>query len=297
MDRSEISDLTVFLAIAEHLSFRGAAERMGVTASALSHTLRQMEERLGVRLFNRTTRKVALTDAGLQLLQRLRPAFDEIGEALKDLDEHRGRPLGLLRLHVSQFAAMTLGPVWKRFMATYPDVRVELATDPRMSDIVAEGLDAGIAPRMWVAADMVATRVVGPFRVAVAGAPSYLAVAGRPERPEDLARHDCIRLRSTHDRKPFPWRFVDPVGEVGVTGRLITDDPEIGVRTAVDGLGLVYTAEERIRPFLETGQLVRLVEDWCPDFDGLYLYYPGHRHVPTVLRALIDTIRMPERDA
>lgn len=297
MDRGEISDLTVFLAIAESLSFRLAAERMGVTASALSHTLRQMEERLGVRLFNRTTRKVALTDAGLGLLQRLRPAFNEIGEALKDLDEHRGRPLGLLRLHVSPFAAMTLGPVWKRFMASYPEVRIELATDPRMSDIVAEGLDAGIAPRIWVAADMVATRVVGPFKVVVAAAPSYLAAAGTPERPEELSHHDCIRLRSTHDRRPFPWRFVDPVGEVAVSGRLTTDDPEIAVRTAVDGLGMIYTAEERVRPFLETGKLVRLVETWCPDFDGLYLYYPGHRHVPSVLRALIDTIRTPEREA
>lgn len=297
MERSDISDLTVFLAIADSLSFRVAADRMGVTASALSHTVRQLEARLGVRLFNRTTRNVALTEAGARLRERLLPAFDAISGALQDLDERRERPVGLLRLFVPQFAAMVaLAPVWVRFMASYPDVQLELAVDPRMSDIVAESFDAGIAPRARVAADMVAIRVVGPLKLLVVGAPSYLATHGTPEHPDDLLHHECVRQRLAHDRKIFPWAFAKDgfAKEMPVTGRLISDDADISIRAALDGLGLAYVSEARVLPLLQSGQLVPVLADWCPDFDGLYIYYPGHRHVPSALRALIDMIRAPE---
>src|SRR5258706_8623230 len=196
MDRGDLADLTAFVAVADHLSFRRAASRLGVTPSALSHSMRQLEERLGMRLLNRTTRSVSVTDAGLRLLERLRPAMSQIADALEGVNQERQRPMGRLRIyavHVAAWAVIT--PIWGRFLSTYPEVHLELALGEAPIDIVAKGFDAGIGPRDRVPADMIAVRVMGPMKIAVVGAPTYFARQRPPRTPDDLARHSCVQYR------------------------------------------------------------------------------------------------------
>jgi DNA-binding transcriptional LysR family regulator len=196
MDRGKLADLTAFIAVADRLSFRGAASQLGVTPSALSHSMRQLEERLDVRLLHRTTRSVSVTDAGQRLLDRLRPAIDQIAGALEDLNEERERPMGRLRIYaVHLAAAAVVAPIWGRFLSTYPDVHLELAAGEATIDIVAKGFDAGIGPRDRVPTDMIAVRVTGPMKIAVVGAPTYFAKRRPPRTPDDLARHSCIQYR------------------------------------------------------------------------------------------------------
>ena len=305
MRRADLADLTAFVAVADNLSFRAAASHIGVTPSALSHTMRQLEERLGVRLLNRTTRSVALTDAGLRLLGRARPAVEQISLALDDLKSEQGHPFGRLRLHVSHFAGMAvIAPVWARFLSTFPDVQLEVHAGEALVDIVAKGFDAGISSKDLAAADMIAVRVMGPMRVTVVGAPAYFARRRPPRTPDDLARHSCVQYRLAADGAVFEWAFErdgKPSGgpfrsreqsrRIAVDGRVIVNDPDLAMRAAVDGLGIVYTVEALADPFLRSGQLVRVLEDWSPSFEGLFLYYPGHRQVPLALRALIDMLR------
>src|ERR1700720_3443013 len=196
MRRGDLADLTAFVAIADNLNFRAAAARLGVTPSALSHTMRQLEERLGVRLLHRTTRSVSLTDAGLRLIEQLRPAISRIVGALEDLKEERHHPFGHLRIHATPMAAVAvIAPIWERFLSTYPEVQLEVEVDEDPVDIVAKGLDAGIAPRSWAAADMIAIGVAGPMKVAIVGAPGYFARRRPPRTPKDLARHSCVQYR------------------------------------------------------------------------------------------------------
>jgi DNA-binding transcriptional LysR family regulator len=294
MQRGNLSDLTAFVAVADHLSFRAAASRLGVTPSALSHSMRQLEERLGIRLLHRTTRSVSLTDAGVRLLERLRPAIDQIAEALEDLNHERERPFGRLRIYaIHMAAAAVIAPVWARFLATYPDVHLELQVSEELIDIVAKGFDAGIGPRDRAAADMIAVRVMGPVKIAVVGAPSYFAKRSRPRVPDDLARHSCVQYRRGSDGVVFDWPFEQNgmSRKIPVVGRVMVNDPDLAVRAAIDGLGIAYMLEATSEPFLRSGQLVRVLEDWSPSFEGLFLYYPGHRQVPAALRALIDMIR------
>jgi len=294
MRRADLADLTAFVAVADNLSFRAAASRLGVTPSALSHTMRHFEERLGFRLLNRTTRSVSLTDAGLRLLDRLRPAVEQISRGLEDLKGEQGHPFGCLRLYVSHLAgAAVIAPVWARFLSTFPDVQLEVHTAEAPIDIVAKGFDAGIGPRDWAAADMIAVRVTGPMRVAVVGAPTYFAKRRPPRAPDDLAGHSCVHYRRAAGTV-YEWPFerdgksrqISPLD-----GRVMVNDMDLAVRAAVDGLGVAYTIEALAEPFLRSGQLVRVLEDWSPFSDGLFLYYPGHRQVPVVLRALMDTLR------
>jgi DNA-binding transcriptional LysR family regulator len=295
MRRGDLADLTSFVAIADKLSFRAAAALLGVTPSALSHTMRQLEERVGVRLLNRTTRSVSLTDAGLRLLERLRPAIDQVAGALEDLNAERQRPFGRLRIHANQFgAALVIAPVWRRFLATYPDVHLEVRVDETTADLVAMGFDAGIGPRDRAAADMTAVRVMGPMKVALVGAPTYFARRRPPRGPDDLASHTCIEYRRRANETMFEWpleRNGKP-RQISVNGRLMVDSPELAVRAAVDGLGIAYTLEALAEPFLRSGQLVRVLEDWSPSFEGFFLFYPGRRQVPAALRAFIDMIRV-----
>jgi DNA-binding transcriptional LysR family regulator len=294
MRRADLADLTAFVAVADKLSFRAAASRIGVTPSALSHTMRHFEERLGFRLLNRTTRSVSLTDAGLRLLDRARPAVEQISRALDDLKGEQGHPFGRLRLYVTQLAgAAVIAPVWARFLSTFPDVQLEVHADVTPVDIVAKGFDAGIGPKDWAAADMIAVRVMGPMRVAVVGAPAYFARRRPPRTPDDLARHSCVQYRRAADGAMFEWPFErgDKSERISVEGRVIVNDTDLAVRAAVDGLGIAYTIESLADPFLRSGQLVRVLEDWSPSFNGLFLYYPGHRQVPVALRALIDMLR------
>ena len=294
MRRADLADLTAFVAFADNLSFRAAASRIGVTPSALSHTMRQLEERLGVRLLNRTTRSVALTDAGLRLLGRARPAVEQISLALDDLKSEQGHPFGRLRLHVSHFAGVAvIAPIWARFLSTFPDVQLEVHAGEALVDIVAQGFDAGISSKDLAAADMIAVRVMGPMRVTVVGAPAYFARRRPPRTPDDLARHSCVQYRLAADGAVFEWAFErdGKSRRVSVDGRIIVNDPDLAMRAAVDGLGIVYTVEALADPFLRSGQLVRVLEDWSPSFEGLFLYYSGHRQVPLALRALIDMLR------
>jgi DNA-binding transcriptional LysR family regulator len=295
MDRNHLADLTAFAAVAERLSFRAAASQLGVTPSALSHSMRQLEERLSVRLLHRTTRSVSLTDAGRRLLDRLRPAIEQIAGALEDLNQERQRPMGRLRIYaVHLAAAAVIAPIWKRFLSTYPEVQLELAADEATIDIVSKGFDAGIGSRERIPADMIAVRVSGPMKIAVVGAPTYFSRRPPPRTPDDLARHSCVQYRQAFDGDVFMWRF-ERNGKsrrrVSVDGRVMVNDIDLAVRAAVDGLGIAYTVEAVAEPFLRSGQLVRVLQDWSPSFEGLYLYYPGHRQVPAALRALIDLIR------
>jgi DNA-binding transcriptional LysR family regulator len=296
MRRSDLADLTAFVSIADHLNFRAAASRLGVTPSALSHSMRQLEERLGVRLLHRTTRSVSLTDAGLRLLERLRPAMDQIVSALDELSRQRNRPSGRLRIYATHMAALAVvAPVWSDFLSAYPEVDIELRVDQGSVDIVAKGFDAGIGGRDRAAADMIVVRVMGPTKLAVVGAPGYFAERAAPRVPDDLAVHSCVQFRRA-DGELFQWSFErnGKSRRVVVGGRVVVNSADLAVRAAVDGLGLAYVIEPVAEPFLRSGELVRVLEDWAPSFQGLYLYYPGRRQVPVALRAFIDMIRSSE---
>jgi DNA-binding transcriptional LysR family regulator len=294
MDRGDLGNLSAFVAVADQRSFRAAASQLGVTPSALSHSMRQLEERLGVRLLHRTTRSVSATDAGLRLLDRLRPAMSQISDALENLNQERQRPLGRLRIYAVHLAgAAVFAPIWGRFLSTYPEVQLEIALAEAPIDIVARGFDAGIVPRDRVPTDMIAVRVTGPMKIAVVGSPAYFARRRRPRTSADLSRHCCVQYRRQADGNVFIWPFERnrKTHKISVDGPVMVDDPELAVRAAVDGLGVAYTIEALAEPFLRSGQLVRILEDWSPSIEGLFLYYPGHRQVPATLRALIDMIR------
>ena len=294
MNRADLADLSAFVAVADHLSFRAAASQLGVTPSALSHSMRQLEDRLGVRLLNRTTRSVSVTDAGLRLLERLRPAVSQIAGALEDLNQARQRPLGRLRIYAIHLAAAgVIAPIWGRFLSTYPEVHLELALGEAPIDIVAKGFDAGIGPRDRVPADMIAVRVMGLMKIAVVGAPAYFARQRPPRTPDDLARHSCVQYRREADGDVLMWLFERnrKSRRISVEGRVMVNDTDLALRAAIDGLGIAYTLESLAQPFLRSGQLVRVLEDWSPSFEGLFLYYSGHRQVPAALRVLIDMMR------
>ena len=243
MQRGSLADLTTFIAVADSLSFRVAASQLGVTASALSHSMRQLEERIGTRLLNRTTRSVSLTDAGVRLLERLRPAVDQITDALEDLNQERGRPVGRLRIYVTNMAAMAvIAPIWKRYLSTYREVNLEVEVGEPTIDIVAKGFDAGIGPQNRTAIDMIAVRVTGPIKIAMVGAPSYFAQRKPPRAPDDLSRHSCVQYRRGPDGLIFDWIF-ERNGKskaISVNGRVIVNTPELALRAALDGLGIAY---------------------------------------------------------
>ena len=291
MQRGSLADLTTFIAVADSLSFRVAASHLGVTASALSHSMRQLEERIGTRLLNRTTRSVSLTDAGVRLLERLRPAVDQITDALEDLNQERGHPVGRLRIYVTNMAAMAvIAPIWKRYLSTYREVNLEVEVGEPTIDIVAKGFDAGIGPQTRTAIDMIAVRVTGPIKIAVVGAPSYFAQRKPPRTPDDLSRHSCVQYRRGPDGHIFDWMF-ERNGKskaISVNGRVIVNTPELALRAALDGLGIAYAVEAQADAFVRSGQLVRVLEEWSPTIQGLFLYHSSHRRVPAALRALID---------
>jgi DNA-binding transcriptional LysR family regulator len=297
MQRGALPDLDTFLLVAEHLSFRAAAERLELSAPAVSHAIRQLETRLGVRLLNRTTRSVSLTHAGVRLVDRLRPAFDQISGALEELNEERSRPVGRLRIWASPAAAMVVVlPIWQRYLSTYPDVQLEIWADLGRVDIVASGFDAAIGSKDWVSSDMIGVRVTGPIKVALVGTPTYFAGRRPPRTPDDLASHDCIQYRVGEKGPLAKWHFQrnGKSRAVATPGRLTVNNTELALRAALDGLGIAYLPEELAAPFLRTGQLMRVLESWPAAVEGLYLFYHGHRQVPTALRAFIDMVRAPK---
>jgi DNA-binding transcriptional LysR family regulator len=240
---------------------------------------------------------VSLTHAGLRLVDRLRPAFAQISGALEELNEERTRPAGRLRIWASPVAAtIVVMPIWQRYLSTYPDVQLEMWTDFDPMDIVASGFDAGIGPKRWVASDMIGVRITEPIKIAVVGAPAYLAGRRPPHTPDDLASHSCIQYRLGSRGPLFKWHFErdGKPCQISVAGQLTVNHPELAIRAALDGLGLAYLPEELVAPFLRTGQLMRVLEGCSAAVESHFLFYHGHRQVPTALRAFIDMIRAPK---
>ena len=293
MRTPDLADMNAFIAVAERRSFAKAAAQLGVSRSRLSETIRGLEERLGVRLLNRTTRSVAPTEAGARLLARLRPLLDDFGAALDSINAFRDRPAGLLRLTVPPpVATLMLAPLVARFLAQYPEISLEISADAALTDIVASRFDAGIRPGERVERDMIAVRIGGEVRSIVVAAPDYLARHPRPTTPRDLEVHDCIMFRLPSGAV-FSWPF-EKKGqrlEAAVSGRLTVNDQDVAVRAALDGVGVLYTALAYVAPLIEAGRLVPLLEDWQTRSPALYLYYPSRRQVPAPLQAFIQFLR------
>ncbi len=294
MPRANVNDLLAFLAIARERSFTRAAAKLGVSQSALSHTVRGLEERLGVRLLNRTTRSVAPTEAGERLLRTVGPRFDEIENELAALGEWRDKPAGILRITAADHAVNTiLLPKLAKFLPRYPDVKIEISIDDRLVDIVAERFDAGVRDAELVAKDMIAVRIGPDLRMAVVGAPAYFAKHPLPKKPQELTAHDCINLRLPTRGGLYAWEFEKGRRKlnVRVEGQLVFNRPAQMLNAALGGLGLAYLLEDAVRTHLATGRLKRVPEDWCPPFPGYHLYYPSRRQPSPAFALLVDALR------
>ena len=295
--RPSITELSAFLAIVRHASFRAAADELGLSASSLSHMMRSLEERLGVRLFNRTTRSVAPTEAGARFFRSLGPILGELDVALADVATLSGTPSGRLRINASEVAGRILmEEIIPRFVAKHPEVDLDLVTEGRLVDIVAEGFDAGARLGETLPQDMIAVPFGGEGRFIVVGAPDYLTRHGTPETPDDLTQHRCIRFRMPSG-KMYRWEF-ERHGQslkVDVAGPVTLDHLGLMVDAATKGLGLAYVAAETASAEIAKGRLIAVLDEWTPPFTGWRLYYPGNRLVPTALRAFLDVLKTVER--
>ena len=294
MSANDLSALSVFLTVAEERSFTKAAKLLGVSPSAVSHSMRELEQGIGVRLLSRTTRSVAPTSAGEQLLTRLRPAFADIREALGQVSGLRNKAAGRVRLLVPRLAANTvLAPKLGEFARDYPDIVLDVTTDDSRIDIVAGGFDAGIHFGEYIEKDMIAVRVSPDLRPVIVGSASYLKSNARPKSPRDLIRHRCLNFRHG-DAGLYRWEFEKGKKSlsVAVSGPLIVDDLNLVIRAAIDGVGLAYMSEQNAAPHLASGALVCVLEDWCQPFPGFFLYYPSRRQQLAALSAVINVLRM-----
>ena len=294
MARDNLGDLLAFFAVARERSFTRAAARLGVSQSALSHTIRGLEARLGLRLLTRTTRSVSPTEAGERLLQNLGPHFEEIEAELEALGELRERPAGTIRITAGEHSVEeVLWPAMRRFLPEYPEIKVELVVDYGLTDIVAQRYDAGVRLGEQVATGMIAQRIGPDMRMAVVGSPAYFARQPPPKTPQDLTRHNCINLRLPTHGGLFPWEFKKGRRElkVRVDGQLVFNNLRPRLDAALDGLGLAYMPEGVALPYIARGQLKRVLEDWCPPFAGYHLYYPSRRQHSRAFRLLLDALR------
>ncbi len=294
MLRENLNDVLAFLAVARERSFTRAAAKLGVSQSALSHTIRGLEARLGLRLLARTTRSVAPTEAGERLLRALGPRFDEIEAELAELSELRDKPAGTIRITSGEHAAETiLWPALAKLLPRYPDIKVELNIDYGLTDIVAERYDAGVRLGEQVAKDMIAVRIGPDFRMAVVGAPSYFARRPKPKNPQDLTAHDCINIRLPTYGSIYAWEF-EKRGralKVRVEGQLVFNNIALRVNAALAGLGLAYLSEDQVQEHVAEGRLVRVLGDWCPPFSGYHLYYPSRRQAAPAFALLVEALR------
>lgn len=294
MERNDLSTLAAFLAVAEERSFTRAGKKLGVSPSAMSHAMRALEEDIGVRLLSRTTRSVAPTEAGEQLLARLRPAITDVQDALDQLSGLRDKPAGRVRLLIPRLAGTTvLGPKLAKFTRDYPDVVLDITADDSRMDIVAGGFDAGIHFGEYIQKDMIAVRVSKDHRAAIVSSPAYFKSHPKPKTPHDLLKHRCINFKHG-SAGVYRWEFDKGKKSlsVAVNGPLIVDDVETMIRAAIDGIGLAFASDERVAPELASGDLIRVLEDWCQPFPGFFLYYPSRRQQPAALAALIKTLRL-----
>ncbi|HEY3799765.1 MAG TPA: LysR family transcriptional regulator [Caulobacteraceae bacterium] len=294
MRREDLSDLTVLLAVADERSFTRAAAKLGASQSALSQTIRRLEERLGVRLLTRTTRNVAPTEAGERLMETVRPAFDEIEARLDAVGELREKPAGTIRITTAESPAESiLWPALARLLPDYPDIKVEVAVEQGLTDIVAGRFDAGVRLGEQVAKDMIAVRIGPELRMAVVGAPGYFARRARPRTPYNLADHDCINLRLVTAGGLYAWEFGKDGRDlnVRVEGRLAFNNVRLVLEAASDGFGLACLPEDHVTAPVKDGRLVRVLEDWCPPFAGYHLYYPSRRQQSAAFVLLVEALR------
>lgn len=294
MLRDELNDLNAFIAIAEERSFTRAAARMGISQSALSHKIRRLEARLGVRLLSRTTRSVSPTDAGERLLNGIVPAFAQIEDQLDILGESREKPAGTIRITAPSHATRTvLWPAVSKLMRDYPEVEVELSVDSGLRDIVEDRFDAGVRLGEQVARDMIAVRIGPELRMSAVAAPDYLRENGIPRTPQDLAAHRCINLRMTTSGGLYPWELEKRGRElnVRVEGQFISNNVEMITQAALDGFGLAFVPEDYVQGHVAAGRLKRVLEDWCEPFAGYHLYYPSRRQPKPAFALLIEALR------
>ncbi|WP_443750737.1 LysR family transcriptional regulator [Asticcacaulis solisilvae] len=292
--RPSFDDLSAFVHVAKARSFTRAAARLGVSQSALSQTVRALEERLGLRLLTRTTRSVSPTEAGERLLQTLAPRFEDIESELAALTALRDRPAGTIRITAGEHAAVSvLEPSMNSFLNHYPDITVEIIVDYGLTDIVAERFDAGVRLGEQVAKDMVAVRIGPDMRMAVVGSPGYFQRHPKPTTPHDLTAHNCINMRLPTYGGLFPWEFEKDGREVNVRvgGQLVYNNLALRVNSALAGLGLAYMPEDQVLTHVKAGRLCRVLEDWCEPFPGYHLYYPSRRNPSPAFSALVTALR------
>jgi DNA-binding transcriptional LysR family regulator len=288
------NNLAAFVAVAKERSFTRAAAKLGVSQSALSQTIKGLEARLGLRLLTRNTRSVSPTEAGERLLRSVAPRFEEIEHEIAALSAMREKPAGMIRITAGEHPAITvLQSALAKFLPDYPDIHVEIIVDYGLTDIVAEGYDAGVRLGEQVAKDMIAIRIGPEMRMAVVGAPSYFEKHSRPETPQDLTQHDCINIRMPTYGGLFPWEFEKNGRElkVRVEGQLVFNNIALRLNSALAGLGLAYMPEDLALEYIAEGRLIRVLEDWCELFPGYHLYYPSRRHSSPAFALLIEALR------
>ena len=294
MPRGNVNDLLAFLAVARERSFTRAAAKLGVSQSALSHTIRALEERLGLRLLTRTTRSVATTEAGERLFRNIGPRFEEIETELAALAELREKPAGTVRITTGEHAASTvLWPKLARLLAAYPDIKVEIISDQTLTDIVAERFDAGVRFGEQVSKDMIAVRIAPDISFAVVGSPSCFADRPPPRNPQELIGHPCINLRLPTYGGLYAWEFEKGKRElkVRVEGQLVFNNLGQIINAALAGFGLAYVPEDLVQAYIKAGKLKRVLEDWCPPFPGYHLYYPSRRQSSPAFALVVDALR------
>jgi DNA-binding transcriptional LysR family regulator len=294
MPRENMNDLMAFLAVARERSFTRAAAKIGVSQSALSHTIRGLEERLRLRLLTRTTRSVSPTEAGERLLETVGPRFEEIEAELGALGELREKPAGTIRITATDHAASTiLWPKLAKVLPQYPDLKLEITVEQSLTDIVAGRYDAGVRLGEQVAKDMIAVRIGPDERMAVVGAPSYFERRALPKRPQDLVAHDCINLRLPTLGGLYAWEFEKGKRElkVRVEGQLVLNSSGLMLNAALDGFGLACVPEDLVRDRIAEGKLIRVLADWCPPFPGYHLYYPNRRQLTPAFALVVEALR------
>jgi DNA-binding transcriptional LysR family regulator len=294
MPRANFDDLLAFLAVVREGSFTGAAAKLGLSQSALSHTIRRLEARLNIRLLTRTTRSLAPTEAGQRLLERLAPHFEQIETELDGLTALRDKPAGTIRITAGEHAAHNV--LWSalaKFLPRYPDIHVEVNADSGFTDIVAQRYEAGVRLGEQVAKDMIAVRIGPDTRMIVVGAPGYFADRRQPQRPQDLTSHNCINLRLPTRGGLYAWEFQKGKRELNVRvgGQLIFNTLALMLKAAVAGFGLAFLPEDMVQPFVAEGRLLAVLEDWCPPFPGYHLYYPSRRQTSPAFALLVDALR------
>ena len=294
MSRESINDLTAFTEVARECSFTRAAAKMGVSQSALSHTIRQLEARLGVRLLTRTTRAVSLTAAGERLLDGIGPHIDEISAHIEALSALKDKPAGTIRISAADYAiSHVLWPKLRKFLPQYPDIKVELILDNGLTDIVTERYDAGVRMGEHLAKDMISARIGPDFSLAVVGSPSYFAEHGVPAHPKDLVGHTCINFRLPSSGGLYVWEFEEEEQEIRirVDGQLVFNNTFNALEATLDGFGLSYIPLEIAKPYVEDGRLQHALREFSPPWDGYYLYYPSRRQSSPAFAALLEALR------